>query len=116
MIRLSREIYERETVLKAAFAFTDKAYFHLDVDQSYYIVNIYPKDNTEPGCTEEQYENEVIAQQARRLIAKDTKTIREIIIGRALASTIIDTADQEEHTGQDYKAADILKDWFTNND
>ena len=39
----AKELYEKEVVVKAAYAFTDRAYIHLDVRGENYLVSLVPK-------------------------------------------------------------------------
>lgn len=39
----SKEIYNKEALLKAAYSYTDKAYLHISVDAKNYYVDISPK-------------------------------------------------------------------------
>ena len=57
------------------------------------------------------FENELIAQENRLIIAEKTRNIRELIVARALSSTMINTGitDTDE---EEYNADDILQDWF----
>lgn len=47
---------------------------------------------------------------------QDTKEIRELILGRALASTIIDDSDTGFIDDSNIKAEDILSSWFEKNE
>ena len=59
-----------------------------------------------------KFENELIAQQTRKLISQSTKQIRELIVARAFASTLVDVSKSEPKTETTYSASSILKDWF----
>ena len=116
MLKISKELYDREALLKASYAFTDEAYLHLDATSESYLVEILPKDNSSSECFEKRFENELIAQQTRKMVSHRTKSIREMIIARALASTVVDTKMPETENDKDYSAEEILKDWFENNE
>ena len=122
----SKELYSRTALIKAAFHYTDRAYVHLDCDDSSYTVDIVQK----PGCTPvdlREFDNTLLAQLAREEVYQKTKEIRKIALARAMASSIIETNEDipaekqndrkvpeplpfEEDTE---KPEDILKDWFT---
>ena len=36
----AKELYSKEVILKAAYAFTDRLYIHLDADATYYKVQL----------------------------------------------------------------------------
>lgn len=122
----SKELYSRTALIKAAFHYTDRAYVHLDCDDSSYTVDIVQK----PGCTPvdlREFDNTLLAQLAREEVYQKTKEIRKIALARAMASSIVETNEEipagkqndrkvpeplpfEEDTE---KPEDILKDWFT---
>lgn len=109
----AKELYEKEVVLKAAYAFTDRAYIHLDVSDENYLVSLVPKGEEQEERLYAEFENELIAQETRRMVSERTKHIREMIVARALSSTMIDLkdegADEEENL---FDADAILTDWY----
>lgn len=122
----SKELYSRTALIKAAFHYTDRAYVHLDCDDSSYTVDIVQKS----GCTPvdlREFDNTLLAQLAREEVYQKTKEIRKIALARAMASSVIETNEDvlaekqndrkvpeplplEEDTE---RPEDILKDWFT---
>ena len=106
-------IYPKEVVIKSAFRFLDRAYIHVDKQGSDYIINITDKENTLP-ISEGEFDNEMISQAARYVISVKTKNIRELTIGRALASTIIEDDSIPQMTESTESIDEILKDWFDN--
>ena len=111
----SKEIYSKEVLLKTAFAFTDSMYIHLDTNETQYLVELSSKTKVDEEMLYKQFENELIAQETRRVVAEKTKAIRELLVARSLSSTIMST-DIETPGTADYKADDILTDWFDQND
>lgn len=111
-IKLSKEMYEKEAIIKAAYLFTDRFHIELDSDESYYYVDMNSKVNTENTFAEQEFVNEVLVQTTRLHISMQTKNIREMIIGRALASTIIDEKDNGFVDDESINADDILNNWF----
>ncbi len=111
MRKYSKELYDKEVLMKSAFAFTDECYIHLDANESYYVVELQPKDDKQEQALYQRFENELIAQSTRKLVSEKTKRIREMIVSRALASTIIDW-DENETDNEKYDSNSILKDWF----
>lgn len=114
-LHYSRKIYPKTAIIKAAYMFTDRAYVHLDADERYYIVDIRMK----PACedvSELEFNNEVLCQTARYEIGKKTRTIRELMIARAVSSTmLIDDSVSDEDPYMDDEITDtdeILTDWF----
>ncbi len=108
-----KELYDKDVFIKACYALTDIAYLHLSADEKCYYVDIVSKNNMDR--IEELYkklENELIFQQTRKMVSSNTKPIRELIVARALASTIINEDSKHVETEQSFSADNILKDWF----
>lgn len=113
----AKELYSKEVILKAAYAFTDRLYIHLDADATYYKVQLISKEeNKNEKKLYAEFENELIAQETRRVIAEQTKNIREMIIARALSSTIVNNVEEANidllKNEDAYAAEEILQDWF----
>ncbi len=110
-IQYPEEIYPKEVLIKAAFKFLDRAYIHIDKDSGKYIVSINEKEDAVP-VTQGDFDNEMLAQAARFVVSTRTKAIREITLGRAMASTIIEEETEDEYIEDTTSVDDILKDWF----
>lgn len=112
--KFKKDIYPKSALLKSAYNFTDKAYVHIDADECYYIVDIQPKDGETIDI--DDFKNEILAQCVRIDINNKTKSIRELILARALASTIVNEKDNSiddiEESENNIDIDDILKDWF----
>lgn len=112
----SKEIYSKISILKAAFAFTDRAYIHLDVTDDAYTVQISPKS----GCEEvdlDEFTNEVLCQCLRHEVYLQTKTVRELLVARSLSTSLIEEKPLPAATDEcDAVPEDILVDWFDKND
>lgn len=106
----NKEIYSKEALLKAAYNFTDRAYMHLDIDNENYVVVIEMKGK-ESNISEKEFQNEMLAQMVRLNVQKRTKNVRELMLARALASTVIEK-NQIEEACQEEDIDDILQDWF----
>lgn len=118
-MRLSKSIYGRDSLLKAAYAFTDTSYIHLDQNESEWIVSIESK-NGDTNNSEKEFENEIIAQELRHRLLVEKEDLRKIILARAMASTaIIDDCDDggdiaEESSKKQENVDNILHSWFEN--
>lgn len=115
MRRYSKELYRKEAVLKAAYAFTDEMFIHIDVDKEYYIVTLTAKGEIIEEEMYAKFENEIIAQETRVLVAEKTKHIREMIVARSLSSTIVNTGLDEQDDSEEFNADEILMEWFEKN-
>lgn len=99
-ITFNKEIYTREALIKAAYKFSDKAYIHLDMDNTYFLVNVDIKSGHEE-ITEKEFINAMLSEMLRIQISKDTKSIRELIFARALASTVIEKTPRTDSQPDD---------------
>lgn len=115
-IKFSKELYNKEIITKAAYYFTDDCYVSLDTDDRYFYVSIAKKDGTEDSQIERDFCNEVITQAARYNIMIQTKDLREIVVGRALASTILTDSDSGFVDDESYQADEMIYDWFERHD
>jgi His-Xaa-Ser system protein HxsD len=115
--RFSKELYSKVALIKAAYNFTDNAYIHMDADDSYFYVTI---DAKRPDClvSEKEFINEMLTQSVRHEVYQQTKNIRELLLARAMATSVIvdDTLIDEQDTGEGFEENDILKDWFAANE
>lgn len=115
-LKLSKEMYAKEAIIKASYFFTDKYYMELDSDEKYFYIDMVSKETNDTTESEKEFMNEILVQTTRLNISTQTKNIREMIIGRALASTIIDNKDSGFVDDESIKADDILNNWFDVNE
>ncbi|BCN31082.1 His-Xaa-Ser system protein HxsD [Anaeromicropila herbilytica] len=116
--KFNKELYLQKALMKAAYSFTDRAYVHLDCDKSYYIVSVDMKDNLDV-ITEKEFQNELLAQMVRLQISQETKSIRELVMARAFASSIIESTEEvilQPEEAKEINIEKILKDWFEINE
>lgn len=118
-LKYNRELYSKTALIKAAYNFTDRAYLHLDADKNYYYVSISTKDS-QPEVTDQEFENEILAQSARHEIYLQTKNIRELMLARAVATSVVapreETAETDSENTHTFSEDEILKDWFEANE
>ena len=115
--RFRKELYSKVALIKAAYNFTDNAYVHLDADDCYFYVTVEAKTH---DClvSEKEFINEMLTQSVRHEVYQQTKNIRELLLARAMAtSVIVDDALIDEHdTDNSFEENDILQDWFAANE
>jgi His-Xaa-Ser system protein HxsD len=122
-IKFSKELYPKFALIKTAYAFTNRAYVHLDADGLYYMINWIPRESQDV-VTEGEFMNEMLAQCARYEILRKTRNLRELLAARAIASTMLDMSGiNQEDSDTDFdnegmlsSEDEILKDWFEKND
>ena len=115
--KFERDIYPKVALLKASYNYTDKAFVHLDADDKYFFVEIEMKEPSEE-LSEKEFLNEMLSQTIRHEVYLQTRNIRELMLARAMASTIITETDVnclDDDTEGDYNENEILKDWFSEN-
>lgn len=112
-------VYEKTALIKAAYAFIHKFYIHLELnDRGNYLVRFTPKTEEGTENVAERFENELLAQVVRQHVYRETKALREIMVARAMASSmIVDEGPGDEPTteagdNERYNLNDILTDWF----
>ena len=115
--RFSKELYPKVALIKAAYNFTDSAYIHLDADDNYFYVTIESKQSS-GVVSEKEFVNEMLTQSVRHEVYQQTKNIRELLLARAMATSVIvdDALIDEQDTGDSFEENDILKDWFDANE
>lgn len=124
-IQYSKEFYSKEALLKAAYHFTDKAYVYLGVEGNSFFVDFSAKDGIafDIDKLENEFKNELLAQVIHQTVSKETTALRELLVARALSSTMVDertTSNVSTDNGPMSVAAQneldaIAKDWFDEN-
>lgn len=109
--KFDKSLYPKTAFIKAAYNFTDKVYLHLYQDSNYWIIDINSKAESE-SVQYSEFENEMLAQSVRCLIYSQTKNIRELILARAFASTMISTQGDQASLNENMNISNALKDWF----
>ena len=117
-LKFKKELYSKTALIKAAYNFTDKAYVHLDSDDKYYYVTLDMKESGKEEISEHEFENEMLAQSVRHEIYNQTKNIRELLLARAMATSVVMGQDALEEIPENdtFCEDEILKDWFADND
>lgn len=119
-IQYDKEFYSKEALLKAAYHFTDRAYVYLGVEDGSFFVDFTAKGGTQfdKEKLENEFKNELLAQVIHQTVSKETTVLRELLVARALSSTMVDegiSSDAVEspmtEDAQDELDA-IAKDWF----
>lgn len=114
--KFNKELYPKVALIKAAYNYTDKAYVHLDSDDQYYYVTIDLKSQN-ADINEKEFENEMMVQNVRHEVYMQTKNIRELILARAVATSVITSNEIEDieldENEKQFSEDEILKDWFS---
>ena len=119
-IQYDKEFYSKEALLKAAYHFTDRAYVYLGVEDGSFFVDFTAKGGAQfdKEKLENEFKNELLAQVIHQTVSKETTVLRELLVARALSSTMVDegiSSDTAEspmtEDAQDALDA-IARDWF----
>lgn len=117
-MKFKKELYPKVALIKAAYNFTDKSYIHLDADNDYFYVSMEPKEKC-LRVSEEEFLNEMLAQSVRHEIYLQTKSIRELLLARAMATSVIvdeNLIDDIAEPCEEFSSEEIVKDWFATNE
>ena len=113
-MKFLKTLYSKIALLKAAYNYTNCAYIHLDVDEQYYYVSLTPKEDGRP-VSESEFANEMLAQSVRHEIYLQTKNVRELLVARAMSTSLISKQNAvavENDKDELFSEDEILKDWF----
>ena len=118
LIELSATIYPIVSVEKAVSLFLEKAYVKIEEEENKIVIKIKLKElNNNSEQLIGEFYNELLRESLRYNIAKETKNLRELIVGRALYTTCIETekTENEEEFEENYSLDDIAVNWFDEN-
>lgn len=119
ILKFKEKLYPHEAVMKAAYHFIDRSYIHVDTCDDEYILEITAKGDNDVNTIALEFENEMLAQAVRYQVYQQTHTIREILMARAMSSTITggNTELEKEELPDSIESLDsILTDWFEKNE
>lgn len=104
------DIYPLTVVMKTAYMFIDKVYIYFDYEKANLLrVEFTSKEEYNKSSMEKmvgEFYNELLNQVLRLKIFEKTKNIRELILGRALYSTCIET-EKTENTSEELECFKI---------
>lgn len=119
ILKFKRELYPKEAIMKAAYHFLNRCYVHVDLCDADYGVSIAPKKGADISEIANEFENELLAQAVRYQVYLQTHTLREIMMARAMSSTITGSdyeSDMDQMPEQVDRLESILMDWFEKNE
>ena len=107
-------IYNDAVIKKAIYNFIENRKVILNKINEKTVVVVSKKSNDDIENFVKNFYSELLNESLRFEVMNETKNIRELILGRALYSTCIDTEENEETTEKDnkYNINDIAKNWF----
>lgn len=120
---LNKDMYNVKTIMKAAYNFIEDFYIllnYVNSDIEVALESKVQKNSEEMKKYKGEFYNELLRQNVRYIVAKDTKNIRELVMGRALYDTCIEYDDIEEDISENSSELkdelDILVNWFDKNE
>ena len=117
-----KSVYPVECVIKAVAKFLNLGYFYISENDKNWIVNITAKGSNDVETIRYEFNNELLAQVVRFCVYKNTKTIREMLLARAISTSLIsnEPIDNFGSMGSqgitEEELKEILTDWFDNDD
>lgn len=111
---IDTNIYNDAVIKKAIYNFIEDRKVILNKIDEKTVVVVSKKSNDDIENFVKNFYSELLNESLRFEVMKETKNIRELILGRALYSTCIDTEENEERTeiNNRYNIDDIAKNWF----
>jgi len=120
---INKDIYNIKTIMKAAYNYIEEFYIllnYVNSDIEVVLESKEQKSSEEMKKHKGEFYNELLRQNVRFIVAKDTKNIRELVMGRALYDTCIEydapKEDINENSSELKDEFDILVNWFDKNE
>ena len=119
VFKVKKSIYGIDVVLKTAYAFLDENYLHVTENHEDWVIEMESKNEIEDSHLEQKFENELLAQAVRAIVYRQTHNVRDILMARAMTTTIVDSEDpiatitNDQNTISDEELDQVLTDWFT---
>lgn len=98
-VELDAAVYRLDAVKKAAYRFGDRCYVTLDTQKPGLIrAVLVPKAAGDSAELIGEFKNEVLDQELREVVAKETEAVRNLLLAQAFSKTALldpagDTAD-----------------------
>jgi His-Xaa-Ser system protein HxsD len=94
------KIFSRDALFRACYQFTERCYLFLHSDIESSVVVDFRRRRLDTDLEElvGSFANELVAQQLRVDIARETKTIRELIVARAFADAQFEASSNGSQT------------------
>ena len=119
VMRFNQELYHKQAVIKAAYHFIDRCYIHIDLVDDEFIIDLAEKKGIDVNEVALDFENELLAQTVRFQVYSQTHVLREVLMARAMSSTITG-GNSELNKSNEVENVDsldnILTDWFEKNE
>jgi His-Xaa-Ser system protein HxsD len=117
VLSVDDRLFCSEAILKASYMFIDNYFIVPSYENDHAIsITIEAKSDATIDGIDKSFGNELIAQMVRYNLSKSNKTMKELILGRALYSTCLDIDEPSTFTDEqvpiDYSLDDIAVNWF----
>lgn len=117
VFEINEFVYSKEILLKTSYEFIDRCFIYIDKCKDCFVVELeFKQDGIEElDVIAGMFWNELLCQQMRAMISKETKNVRELILTRALYSSYLEVAKPDSISNKnEYSVESIAKDWFSN--
>lgn len=113
-LSVNTKIYPIEVLFRVCYAFTDRCYLFLEVQQhDETVINIHfsrKRVDIDMGAVVSEFSNELINQRVRFDLANETRPIRELIVAQAFAEAdLFDRSDSEADYADDPRGITVTK-------
>lgn len=90
MLHVDETIYDRATVLRAAYWFTDRCYLFVTRPCPGFLdVRFTPKDaNDDISSISGEFQNGLLEYELRRLVQEESGKIRELLVAKAVSAAL----------------------------
>lgn len=118
VVEYDKDLYPKVAMIKAAYSLIDRCYIHMDTNGNKLSIQITTKGDIPEEELKLKLDNEILAQTVRYHVYQQTHDIREMLVGRAMASTIVNASPMGDIPQEEYDESldDILTDWFKKNE
>lgn len=84
------QVHTMESICRTAYKFSGRAYIRLGKADTGLEVSLEPKLSTEDASVlAKEFENELLDQRLRSIIAAETSAIRDLIMAHALSQSVL---------------------------
>ena len=86
-LAFEKRLFDHEVIKRALYRFADRCSCEIASDESHTLVTVRANDSEDPWHLEADIRNEVLDQDLRSSIAKETQHVRNLILASAFSKT-----------------------------
>lgn len=90
MFTVDVQVHTMESICRTAYKFSGRAFVRLRKTDAGLEVSLEPKLSTEDASVlVKEFENELLDQRLRAIIAAETSTVRDLVMAHALSQSVL---------------------------